>query len=82
MLEREREGIAKAKAAGKFKGRSPTARSKAAEIIRLAGEGRKREDIAKELGIGVASVYRALAGAAKTTTKAAWASLLPAGEGR
>jgi len=29
----------------------------------LAAEGRTRESIAKELGIGVASVYRALAAA-------------------
>src|SRR5215218_1822531 len=32
MLEREREGIAKAKAENKYKGRAPTARSKAGEI--------------------------------------------------
>ena len=63
MLERQREGIAKARAAGKFKGRTPTARAKAADVIRLAGEGRKREEIAHELGIGVASVYRLLAAA-------------------
>jgi DNA invertase Pin-like site-specific DNA recombinase len=67
MLERQREGIAKARAAGKFKGRTPTARAKAAEVIRLAGEGRKREDIARALGIGVASVYRMLAQAPKAS---------------
>jgi DNA invertase Pin-like site-specific DNA recombinase len=61
MLERQREGIAKAVAAGKYKGRAPTARAKAADIVKLAGEGMKREDIAKRLGVGVASVYRALA---------------------
>lgn len=65
MLERQREGIAKAKAEGKFKGRAPTARAKAADVLRLAGEGRKREEIATELGIGVASVYRILAGASE-----------------
>ena len=70
MLERQREGIAKARAAGKFKGRTPTARAKAGEVVRLASEGRKREDIAKELGIGVASVYRVLAHAPKATTQA------------
>ncbi|WP_415623883.1 recombinase family protein [Methylobacterium mesophilicum] len=32
MLERQREGIAKAKAEGAYKGRIPTARAKAAEI--------------------------------------------------
>ena len=61
MLERQREGIAKAKAEGKYKGRKPTARAKSADIIKLAGEGMKREDIASRLNVGVASVYRALA---------------------
>ncbi len=35
MLERQREGIAKAKAQGRYKGRVPTVRRQAAEIIRL-----------------------------------------------
>jgi DNA invertase Pin-like site-specific DNA recombinase len=61
MLERQREGIAKAKGAGRYKGRAPTARAKSADIVKLAGEGVKREDIAKRLGVGVASVYRILA---------------------
>ena len=61
MLERQREGIAKAAAEGKYKGRKPTARAKSADIIKLAGEGMKREDIASRLNVGVASVYRALA---------------------
>jgi DNA invertase Pin-like site-specific DNA recombinase len=61
MLERQREGVQRAKREGKYKGRAPTARAKAADIVRLAGEGVKREDIAKRLGVGVASVYRALA---------------------
>ncbi len=61
MLERQREGIAKAKAEGRYKGRKPTAREKADEIIRLAGEGMTRQAIAEELGIGIASVYRVLA---------------------
>jgi len=67
MLERQREGIAKARLDGKFKGRKPTARAKAADVLRLAGEGRKREEIAEELEIGVASVYRILAGAAQAS---------------
>ncbi|KLK90969.1 DNA invertase [Microvirga vignae] len=61
MLERQREGIAKAKGEGKYKGRKPTARAKADEVMRLAETGLSREQIAKELGIGVASVYRVLA---------------------
>jgi DNA invertase Pin-like site-specific DNA recombinase len=60
MLERQREGIAKAKCEGRYKGRAPTARAKAADIHRLAGEGVTREKIADQLGIGVASVYRVL----------------------
>lgn len=60
MLERQREGIAKAKADGKFRGRAPTARAKAADIKRLHGEGVGATDIAKQLGIGRASVYRVL----------------------
>jgi DNA invertase Pin-like site-specific DNA recombinase len=61
MLERQREGVQRAKREGKYSGRKPTARAKSAEIIRLAGEGLKREEIARQLGIGVASVYRVLA---------------------
>jgi len=61
MLERQKAGIASAKAAGKYQGRAPTARAKAAEIARLAAEGVTREETAARLGIGVASVYRILA---------------------
>jgi DNA invertase Pin-like site-specific DNA recombinase len=60
MLERQREGIAKAKCEGKYKGRAPTARAKSADVHRLAAEGMTREAIAARLKIGVASVYRAL----------------------
>jgi DNA invertase Pin-like site-specific DNA recombinase len=60
MLERQREGIAKAKGEGRYKGRAPTARAKSADVLRLASEGMTREAIAARLGIGVASVYRVL----------------------
>lgn len=60
MLERQREGIAKAKAAGKYKGRKPTARAKAAEVLTLREEGVGATEIARKLGIGRASVYRIL----------------------
>jgi DNA invertase Pin-like site-specific DNA recombinase len=60
MLERQREGIAKAKGEGKYKGRAPTARAKSADVHRLAADGLTREAIATQLKIGVASVYRAL----------------------
>ena len=35
MLERQREGIAKAKAEGKYRGRAPTARAKAEKVRQL-----------------------------------------------
>jgi DNA invertase Pin-like site-specific DNA recombinase len=65
LLERQKEGVAKAKADGKYKGRKPTARAKAAEVLKLADEGLQRTEIAGRLDIGVASVYRALAVAKK-----------------
>lgn len=61
MLERQREGIAKAAAEGKYKGRKPTARAKATDVLKLAAGGVTREKIAERLGIGIASVYRILA---------------------
>ena len=60
MLERQREGIAKAKAEGKYKGRAPTARRKAADVVRLKAEGMTGAAIAAQLGIGRASVFRIL----------------------
>lgn len=60
MLERQREGIAKAKAEGKYKGRAPTAQAKAAEVVQLHRDGVGGTEIAKRLGIGRASVYRIL----------------------
>ncbi len=60
MLERQREGIAKAKSEGRYKGRAPTARAKGADVRRLAAEGVGPTGIAKQLGIGRASVYRIL----------------------
>jgi DNA invertase Pin-like site-specific DNA recombinase len=64
MLERQREGIAKAKAEGKYKGRAPTARAKAADVLALKAQGLGGTAIAETLGIGRASVYRVLREAA------------------
>jgi DNA invertase Pin-like site-specific DNA recombinase len=61
MLERQREGIAAAKAAGKYKGRAPTARAKAEQIRELDAQGVDRAEIARRLEIGRTSVYRVLA---------------------
>jgi DNA invertase Pin-like site-specific DNA recombinase len=61
MLERQREGIAKAKAEGKYKGRSPTAKAKAKEVLAMRADGVGATAIAKQLNIGRASVYRILA---------------------
>ena len=60
MLERQREGIAKAKSEGKYIGRKPTALAKAGEVKALAARGVQAIDIAKRLGICRASVHRAL----------------------
>src|SRR5262245_42508149 len=60
MLERQREGVARAKAEGKYCGRVPTARRKAGEVVELRGQGVKPEEIAVKLGISRASVFRVL----------------------
>ena len=58
MLERQREGIAKAKAEGKYKGRAPTARAKSGDVLKLRAEGVGASEIARRLSIGRKSVYR------------------------
>ena len=60
MLERQREGVAKAKAEGKYRGRAPTARAKSDEVIAKFKANQRPTDIAKSVGIGRASVYRIL----------------------
>lgn len=62
MLERQREGIAKAKAEGKYLGRKPTARAKSEEVLRLHREGKTPTEIAAAVGIGRGSVYRIVQG--------------------
>ena len=59
--ERQLEGIAKAKVAGVYKGRRATV--DAAQVRELKAKGIGPSAIAKSLGIGRASVYRALADA-------------------
>lgn len=60
LAERRAYGIAKAKAEGKYKGRKPTARAKSAEVMKLKERGFKPDEIAKQLEIGRASVFRIL----------------------
>jgi DNA invertase Pin-like site-specific DNA recombinase len=60
MLERQREGIARAKTAGKYRGRAPTARAKLDQIQAFRSQGIGASEIARRLGIGRASVYRLL----------------------
>ena len=69
MLERQREGIAKAKADGKYKGRKPTARVKAEDAVQMFRAGKRVAHIAKDLGIGRGSVYRALEAAGLTAER-------------
>jgi DNA invertase Pin-like site-specific DNA recombinase len=66
MLVRQRVGIEAAKLADKgkpleertYKGAKPTARAKAASVHALLAAGHSKEQIAKDLKIGIASVYR------------------------
>lgn len=63
MLERQREGIARAKGEGKYKGRKPTARARAEEVLALRAQGLSMDAIAAQLGIGKGSVVRVIKGA-------------------
>lgn len=58
--ERQMEGIAKAKAAGVYKGRKPSVDVE--RVAEMAGQGLGATAIAARLGIGRASVYRVLKG--------------------
>lgn len=60
MLERQREGIAKAKEEGRYKGRAPTARRHSDVVQTLHSQGVSATAIARQVGINRASVYRIL----------------------
>jgi DNA invertase Pin-like site-specific DNA recombinase len=72
MLLRQRIGIEAAKLADKgkpleertYKGAKPTARAKADSVHALLAAGHTKEQVAKALNIGIASVYRILKAAA------------------
>jgi DNA invertase Pin-like site-specific DNA recombinase len=48
MLERQADGIAKAKMKGVYTGRKPTAKAKSAEVIDLLAQGKTKAAVAAE----------------------------------
>ena len=60
LIERQKVGIAKAKAEGKYKGRKPSVSLQADKMRAMAEAGRAPAAIAAQLNIGLSSVYRAL----------------------
>lgn len=61
LLDRQRAGIARAKAEGRYRGRAPTARAKTSEIVKLHSEGHTPAQIAELTGVSRSSAYRILA---------------------
>ncbi|WP_368346075.1 recombinase family protein [Pelagovum sp. HNIBRBA483] len=61
MKERQKAGIEKAKAQGKYKGRIPTAKRQADKVLALKEAGVSRQQIMEQLGISQASYYRIVA---------------------
>lgn len=61
MKERQREGIRKAKADGKYRGGVSIPEEKARRIRELKAQGKGGKEIAKLVGVGRATVYRVLA---------------------
>jgi hypothetical protein len=60
-IARTRAGIERAKLAGKYKGRAPTARRQVAQMRELVAEGVNKSEIARRLGMHRSSVHRVLA---------------------
>jgi DNA invertase Pin-like site-specific DNA recombinase len=61
MLQRQAEGIAKAKAEGRYRGRKPTVRAQAAEILRLKkDEELSNAEIARRLGVHRSNIGRVI----------------------
>lgn len=60
MRSRQKIGIAKAKADGRYRGRAPTARRLAPQVYELRSTGLQAGDIAAKLGMSRSSVYRIL----------------------
>ena len=62
MLERQREGIAKAKVDGKYKGRKPTARAKTDRVKLGLDQGVSKAQICRDLQKSKTSLYRIIGG--------------------
>jgi DNA invertase Pin-like site-specific DNA recombinase len=58
MLERQREGIEKAKLEGRYVGRQKTALRHSQAVLELISKGGRPSAVAKQLGISRSSVYR------------------------
>ena len=54
------QGVAKAKAEGKYRGRAPTAQAKAREVVAMLASGKGPTEVAEALKIGRSSVYRVI----------------------
>ena len=66
IRERQREGIALAKAAGAYKGRKRSlSPDRAAELTRRLSAGESKSGLAREFGVDHATVYRYLGRAGK-----------------
>ncbi len=61
LLVRQREGIAKARAEGRYRGRVPTARRQACKVAEMRASGLKPCEIAQQCRMSRSSVYRILA---------------------
>ena len=61
LLERQAEGIAIAKAKGKYKGRKATAMVQSEQVLKLVKEGESKKMVSKRLGVSISSIYRILA---------------------
>jgi DNA invertase Pin-like site-specific DNA recombinase len=71
MLERQREGIGKARADGRYKGRKPTVRSQAETIRAMLRDGDGPAAIARKLKVARSSVYLALTATQPAASRAA-----------
>ena len=67
IKERQREGIAIAKAAGKYKGRKPSFSAEQAEQARqMVAAGQSKTDVARHFGVSRTTLYKVLTGGQET----------------